>query len=94
MGRLYVNKISGPINELLDNARDAAKEGKISKDAECMIKYSKAPYRPDIELLSITNHARNILAMEEIAQFARKSKAKSRSGVTVGENGVGTLLSM
>ena len=88
MGRLYVNKISGPINELLDNARDAAKEGNI-KDAECMIKYSKAPYRPDIELLSITNHARNILAMEEILQFAKSSK--DRSGVTVGENGVGTL---
>ena len=65
MGRLYVNKINGPINELLDNARDAAKEGNIN-DAECMIEYSKAPYRPDIELLSITNHARNILAMEEI----------------------------
>ena len=87
MGRLYINKINGPINELLDNARDAAKEGDI-ENAECRIQYNEG-VGDVVELLSITNHARNILAMEDILQFAKSSK--NRSGVTVGENGVGTL---
>ena len=86
MGRLYINKINGPINELLDNARDAAKEGDI-ENAECRIQYNEG-VGDVVELLSITNHARNILAMEDI-RFAKSSK--NRSGVTVGENGVGTL---
>ena len=81
MGRLYINKINGPINELLDNARDAAKEGDI-ENAECRIQYNEG-VGDVVELLSITNHARNILAMEDILQFAKSSK--NRSGVTVGE---------
>ena len=88
MGRLYIDKISGPINELLDNARDAAREGNL-QNATCIIKYSSDKKRPDVELLSITNYAKNILSMDHILKFA--SSGKDSTGFTVGENGVGTL---